>query len=144
MTWILGEGELQRTIELKPKPRYAYAVNKIRQHGELWLLDSSEGYCLSKGETEAPGLPVWPHPDFAREFATGDWAEGYPERIPLHIWLKTSTAAGPKGGWQHVAVFFTNGNPFASIQVSAEKFNADLSAPASKIYKVPLPIGSAT
>jgi hypothetical protein len=35
--WKLGEGEFDWALELPPSQRYAYAVNNIREHGELWL-----------------------------------------------------------------------------------------------------------
>lgn len=36
MTWELRDDELQRVISWDLDDRYAYAINKIREHGELW------------------------------------------------------------------------------------------------------------
>ena len=134
----LGEGEFERALAMTPRLRYAYSVNWVRKQGMLWVLGSDEGYCLALGETGEPGLPIWPHPDFAQEQATGDWADGYVESIALQDWLRASELPEPAA---HVAVFFTHvrGDPCSSVQVSAAKLAADLRGPASKAYEVPVP-----
>jgi predicted NAD/FAD-dependent oxidoreductase len=47
MVWHLGEDELARALALDVDARYAYAINKISEEGELWTLKSDDGCVVS-------------------------------------------------------------------------------------------------
>jgi hypothetical protein len=83
MTWDLSDDEMQRVLSWDTDDRYAYAINKIREHGELWTLKSPTGWVVSSNPTGQPCVPIWPHEHFARLEATGSWADAQPDRIPL-------------------------------------------------------------
>ena len=74
-------------LQLTSDERYAYTVNAIREHGEVWCLRDDEGWCLGLDPNRKPTFPVWPHPAYARENAVGDWANYYTESIPLEAFL---------------------------------------------------------
>jgi hypothetical protein len=100
MTWTLSDDELQRVLSWDLDDRYAYAINKIREHGALWTLKSAEGWVVSNNPSGQPSIPIWPHERFARLEATGSWADAQPDRVVLEqdwftaaraSWLGTSS-----------------------------------------------------
>jgi hypothetical protein len=93
MTWELSDDELQRVISWKLDDRYAYAINKIREHGELWTLKSVDGWVVSNPSGH-PLIPIWPHERFAWLEATGSWSDAQPSRVQLEEdWFTAARAA---------------------------------------------------
>jgi hypothetical protein len=100
------EGALQRALAMDVDARYAYAIDQIRRHDELWTLKSADGWVVSSNPVREPSIPVWPHEQLARLEATGLWAEAEPSRISLeHDWLTEARASWFERNDLRVTVF---------------------------------------
>jgi hypothetical protein len=94
MGWELDDNELRRVIAFDLDARYAYAINKIREHGELWTLKSGDGWVVSSNPAGQPSIPIWPHERFARLEATDSWADAQPDRVLLEQeWFTAARAS---------------------------------------------------
>ena len=87
MTWKMRPQEFANVAKLLPKARYEYFIKKVADHEELWGL-WDEGWALLADEEEAELVPVWPHPDFAKAYANGEWQNFHPRLIELDDWLE--------------------------------------------------------
>ena len=85
MPYALTSQQKDAVLNLSSDKRYDYAVTKMVEAGEVWSLRSDKGWVMVSTEGEQC-LPVWPHPDLAADWATGDWADCKPERIELSVW----------------------------------------------------------
>ncbi len=86
--WELSPAEIARVLRSHSEARYSYTVNTVREHARLWCLAADDGWALGLDPSDKAVFPVWPHPAFAREVATGDWAGYYPEAIELAEFLE--------------------------------------------------------
>ncbi len=92
MTYKLNDKQYDIACQKRPDERYDYFLNKVANFEKIWSLCSDEGWVeLSDSDGEIC-LPIWPHPDFARAWATDDWADCQPKAIDLSIWLERWTA----------------------------------------------------
>ena len=91
MTYALNEKQYDIAANKKASERYDYFVKKVSQFEEIWSLCGDDGWVeLSDSDGEIC-LPVWPHPDFAKAWATDDWADCSPKKISLEVWLERWT-----------------------------------------------------
>jgi hypothetical protein len=85
--WKLPQIEFARAISLGSDERYAYTVNKVREHGELYCLCDDDGWCLGLDPDGKLTFPIWPHPAFPTECAVGEWGRYSPVAIKLADFL---------------------------------------------------------
>lgn len=125
--WELTDDEMMRVLALDVDARYAYAINKIRAHGELWTLRSEGGWVVSSNPTRESSIPVWPHARFAQLEATGSWADAEPARISLeHDWLADARARWFDDNELRVTVFLVGSSSMtADYSVFAELLRGD-------------------
>ena len=90
MSYDLSASEHKSTLGLSNHQRYQYFIDKVAEHGEIWSLANEEGWVTLTSEGDNC-LPIWPHPDFAREWATGDWEDCTPKSVELKVWLERWT-----------------------------------------------------
>lgn len=90
MSYSLSRSEHQATLKLSNHQRFQHFVDKVAEHGEIWSLANADGWVTLTSEGDNC-LPVWPHPDYAAEWATGDWADCQPKSVPLAQWLERWT-----------------------------------------------------
>lgn len=101
----VDEDELATVLTLDVDARYAYAINAIRENGELWTLAAADGWVISSS-SGASSIPVWPHERFAALEATGSWADAKPVRVSLeHDWLTEGRASWFEDSEVRVTVF---------------------------------------
>jgi hypothetical protein len=106
MGWHLGEDELTRVLALDVDARYAYAINKISEQGELWTLESEDGWVVGSNPNGVSTIPIWPHEQFAEREASGVWTGTSPAPISLaEDWLTDQRAAWFEKNEVFVAVF---------------------------------------
>lgn len=86
MSYELTDTERNAAQQLNADYRYDHFISKVAQHGALWILKDEQGLLLLQDEEET-SLPVWPHPDYAKEWASGDLARYQPQSITLAVWL---------------------------------------------------------
>ncbi|HKF49784.1 MAG TPA: DUF2750 domain-containing protein [Terracidiphilus sp.] len=90
MTYLLHPDHFANVIGMSPRERYEYFVKRAADWGELWGLYQDGWAQLGDGE-EREHMPIWPHEEFARHYATGDWRKFEPKRIDLREWLESWT-----------------------------------------------------
>jgi hypothetical protein len=54
----------------------------------LWGLRDETGWVALADDSQAPGFPVWPHPDYAMECATDTWLGCVPTEIDVHEFVE--------------------------------------------------------
>ena len=74
-------------MNLPANERYQHFVKKVTQWGEIWSLADADGWVSLRADDEEC-FPVWPHPEYAAAWATGDWAGCKPKAIGLEVWLE--------------------------------------------------------
>lgn len=86
MSYLMTETERNGALNLNAEYRYDLFVSKVFQHGLMWTLKGPDGLLFLAADEEEHCLPVWPHEDFAKMWANGEF-EGYePQSITLDIW----------------------------------------------------------
>lgn len=87
MSKSLSHDEFHAISGSSADERYDYFVDAVIQWQQVWTLSSDKGTVLMSSEGE-DCLPVWPHSDFASQWATGDWSDCSPMSIDLPAWLE--------------------------------------------------------
>ncbi len=98
MTYTLSDSEFNTVSLLSPEGRYDYFVEKVIAGGEVWSLESDEGWVVMTSDEGEECLPVWPHQDFAAEWASGEWADCKPAAVALRDWIERWTPGMTKDG----------------------------------------------
>lgn len=91
MTYALSANERRMVSNLSADDRYDYFIAKAVENGELWSLNSEGGWVEVTSDDGEQCFPVWPHPDLAAEWVTGDWSDCTPTAIPLAEWVERWT-----------------------------------------------------
>lgn len=87
MSYELTGDDFNLVSMLSAEGRYDYFIEKTVTGGEVWSLHSRAGWVSMRSEDDEECLPVWPHPDFAAQWAIEDWADCTPTAIPLATWM---------------------------------------------------------
>lgn len=90
MSFTLTTTERDKTLALSNYQRYQYFIDMVSEQGEIWSLANDEGWVTLSAEGDNC-LPIWPHADYAAQWATGDWSDCTPKNITLEVWLKRWT-----------------------------------------------------
>jgi hypothetical protein len=90
--------------KLSADERYDYFVAKAVENGEVWSLNSDEGWVEVTSDDGEQCLPLWPHPELAAEWITGEWADCTPTAIDLDTWI-TRWTPGLESDGTLLAVF---------------------------------------
>tara|TARA_B100001113_G_C20890493_1_gene526756 strand:+ start:114 stop:497 length:384 start_codon:yes stop_codon:yes gene_type:complete len=91
MSYPLSHKSHLAALKLNDEQRYRHFVEKVAAHGEIWSLANDEGWVTVSSDGDN-AFPVWPHPDYAREWAQGEWADCAPKAVALDVWLDRWTA----------------------------------------------------
>ena len=83
----LTDHERREVAGQSAEQRYQYFIDRAVESGQVWSLRSDDGWVEVSSEDGEPCMPVWPHPDFAAEWATDGWADCQPAAIDLDAWL---------------------------------------------------------
>ncbi len=103
MAYPLDKAQFDTIVNLSASERYDHFVAKAAETEEIWSLKGEGGWVSLSSDGE-DCFPVWPHPDFAAAWATGDWADCRPQVIRLDAWIDRWTP-GLEGDGSLVAVF---------------------------------------
>lgn len=87
MTYKLLPREREVVTKLPEEERFTYSLKRMADWGEVWTLRDEDGFALlSDGAHEV--VPVWPHPEFALEYAhESSWAV-QPTQVELSQFLE--------------------------------------------------------
>ncbi|MBY4675457.1 DUF2750 domain-containing protein [Marinobacterium arenosum] len=103
MAYKLTDEQRQSVLKQDAEQRYNHFLDKITKWEEVWSLRDDEGFVLVNSDDEAC-IPVWPHPDYAAEWASDEWAGCEPFSIKLDVWMER-WLPGLTGDAINVAVF---------------------------------------
>src|SRR5690554_7354762 len=82
MSFTLTTAERDKTLALSNYQRYQYFIDMVSEQGEIWSLANDEGWVTLSAEGDNC-LPIWPHADYAAQWATGDWSDCTPKSVTL-------------------------------------------------------------
>lgn len=77
-----------RFVEIKSwdqNKRLKYLLTQMLEQQEVWILTDEHGAVMLTTDDE-DCIPVWPHEEFAAEWATGDWQGFEAKSISLKDW----------------------------------------------------------
>lgn len=86
MSYTLTDTERNAALSLNADYRYDHFITKLVEHGELYVLTDEHGVMMLTTEDE-DCIPVWPHPEYAEAWASGEWADCKPQAITLKVWM---------------------------------------------------------
>ena len=76
--------------------RYKHFIGRVADTQVLFTLRTDDGWVSAVDENGDAGLPLWPHPAYALECATGEWAGSTPAEIDTYDfaddWLPAMSA----------------------------------------------------
>ena len=87
MSYELSDTERNAALQLNADYRYDHFISKLVEHEELFVLTDEHGVMMLTTDDE-DCIPVWPHPEYAKAWAEGEWAECKPQSITLKVWLE--------------------------------------------------------
>ena len=86
MSYPLSPKEHQASLKLSNHQRYQHFIDKVVANGEIWSLANDEGWVTLTSEGD-----IWPHANYAAEWATGEWEDCAPKAVALDVWLERWT-----------------------------------------------------
>ena len=86
MTYILTDADRAAAQTLGDDERFNHFVNKVCEQEQLWILTDEHGCMMLTSDDDEDCIPVWPHQDYAQEWAVDDWAQCKPEPLTLKVW----------------------------------------------------------
>mgnify|MGYP000861020000 FL=1 len=96
--------EQQETVnKMRPDERFNYCIKEIAKNRKVWILTDEHG-CVMLNTEDEDCVPVWPHQEFAEQWATGDWEHCKAEPISTAKWFSRWTY-GLEGDELSVVVF---------------------------------------
>jgi hypothetical protein len=98
MSYTLSDSDRSVVALLSADGRYDYFVEKAVAGGEVWSLQCDDGWVTMLSHDDEECLPVWPHRDFAQQWATGEWSDCVPTAVPLDTWLQRWTPGMEQDG----------------------------------------------
>ena len=87
----LSDEQYRAVRALPVRKRYEHLIKRAADSGEVWALASDRGWVVGADDDGREFVPVWPHPRYAEDEATGDWEDSTPALIDVHDWLGTWT-----------------------------------------------------
>lgn len=87
---VLSEQEIYALSNKNSQNRLDYLVEKIKEHGKVWILADDHGAVMFNTDDE-DFLPVWPHEEIAKNWCNQEWENCNPIAINLDKWLQDWT-----------------------------------------------------
>jgi hypothetical protein len=136
--WKPTKIEIEKVSALDAKARYGYFIKRVADTKEVWSL-WSDGWVLVGDDDGRELVPLWPHSEYARRYATVDWAGYKPKRIALDDFLE-KWIPGMKRDNRWVSVFpvltgKTRGGKSAAVD--PDRLRADLELELEKYQLSP-------
>lgn len=127
MTYIVNDKEITNVLSLSGPDRYEHFVNRVADWEELWGLKDDAGWVTLANDEGEEGIPLWPHPEYAKMCANGPWEGNQPALIDLRSFIE-KWLPGMEHDGMLVAVFPTpeGKGVFVLSSVLAEDLNEAL------------------
>ncbi|ANG63481.1 hypothetical protein A8C75_14045 [Marinobacterium aestuarii] len=88
MTYKLTEQQRGKVIARDAQERFDHFLQKVADWEEIWSLSDAEGCVMLNTDDGESCLPVWPHPDYALDWATDGWEGCEALKIDLQAWFE--------------------------------------------------------
>lgn len=86
----LTNDQLETLNKMRPDERFNYCIKEIAKQRKVWILTDEHG-CVMLNTEDEDCVPVWPHQEFAEQWATGDWEHCKAEPISTAKWFSRWT-----------------------------------------------------
>jgi hypothetical protein len=86
MTYRVIQKETEQVSALDGPARYAYFIKQVADWDQVWGLYAKDGWASASHEAGA-AFPLWPHPEYAKLQAQGQWYDYVPEPIELDVFI---------------------------------------------------------
>jgi len=102
----MNENQFDSALNLKCDARYDYFLKKVADWGELWILvnDDEQFLKLFSEDDDIEYVPIWPHSDFATEYAKSSEDALYAKKITLDVFYER-WIPGLQGDELQISVF---------------------------------------
>ncbi len=87
MSYTLTDADKTAAQNMRDDERFNHFVSRVCEHDELWILTDEHGCMMLTSDDDEDCIPVWPHADYAKEWAVDDWSQCKPEALTLQVWL---------------------------------------------------------
>jgi hypothetical protein len=113
VTYELSDKEKEGVLGADDDKAYGYFLGKAADQGQVWSLVKDGKFASLRDDEGRKCFPVWPHPGFAQDVATGGW-EGYePKAIEVHDFLDHCRRFEEDG--RHVAILHRPSGDYLSM-----------------------------
>ncbi|KHA60492.1 phage-shock protein [Vibrio variabilis] len=106
MSESLSQDQIATVNKMRAEERFNYCIKEIAKHRKVWILTDEHG-CVMLNTEDEDCVPVWPHEEFANQWATGEWEHCKAESISTAKWFSRWTY-GLEDDELAVAVFPNN------------------------------------
>ncbi|KHD24792.1 phage-shock protein [Vibrio caribbeanicus] len=106
MSESLSQDQIATVNKMRAEERFNYCIKEIAKHRKVWILIDEHG-CVMLNTEDEDCVPVWPHEEFANQWATGEWEHCKAESISTAKWFSRWTY-GLEDDELAVAVFPNN------------------------------------
>jgi hypothetical protein len=106
MSYTLTDADKAAAQTMRDDERFNHFISRVCEHDELWILTDEHGCMMLTSDDDEDCIPVWPHADYAKEWAVDDWSQCKPEAISLKVW-QSRWVPGMEDDELMVAVFPT-------------------------------------
>lgn len=73
MPYPITSAQREHVTSLSAPERFFHFIDKAAEHQAVWTLKKGDELLLFTDEESRMIIPIWPHPDYAQVFATGEW-----------------------------------------------------------------------
>lgn len=87
MSWKPNQHEVAAMTSADVERRYEYFIKRVCDSECLWGL-YSDAWAVMGDSSGRKLLPLWPHEDYAKLFATESWSSYAPKKIELDAFLE--------------------------------------------------------
>lgn len=122
MSWKPKQQEITAMASAAAKQRYEYFIKRVCDSQCLWSL-YFDGWAAMEDSSGRGMLPLWPHEDYAKLFATESWASYAPKKIELAAFLEELIPSMRNDGIQPGVFPVVSGR---GIEVSLDDLEANL------------------
>ncbi len=84
----ISQKQISAVIALSGPKRYDHFIKTVCDQEYVWSLFFEDGWAVACDNDGTEGLPLWPHPEYARLCAVEEWRQYEPKTIPIHELLE--------------------------------------------------------
>lgn len=130
MTYKLNRAQFDSVLKLPGPEWYKHFIARIADWQQIWTLKQPDGFVTLGDDEGHICVPLWPHADYAKELAVGDWSTCVPVGIDLGSFKEKWLSGMAKDGYL-VAVFPTPNQK--GVVVSSARLAENLNEELAKI-----------